>query len=327
MRKEKDATEARRRSAVSPPWWDALLARARRYGRRFAVDPEDLVQGTAAVYLAREAPPVDAAPWLERVLRNRAIDTWRRHQREKPSIAALPEEAMESSPLAELEAQEERQLLARACAALRPNERALLARRFDQAGAVGLSPSERTRLRRVLLRLRRELAHLRAVVLWPGALGAQGTAALVVVTPVLMAASLGLGPQLRSPSAPPGGEARGRRVEVHHVARQERERAPVEEGLAASRPTITAAVAAATGPSAAQTHAVVRPLAHPTPAREPAPTAAETRFDFDEDEVEGTLQAPDEIFVDGRQPTKNPSLIELRRDFVPELVKGLEDMD
>lgn len=147
-------------------------------------------------------------------------------------------------------------------------------------------------------------------------LGAQGATALIAVTPLLMAGTLGAD----------GGAPLRRHAEVHDVARTQR-LTPNLGNVPALSVTLAALVADGVHRSQPETGTGLRGAGHGRRPREIAPEAVETRFDFDEDQVEGTLRAPDEIRVDGRQPTKNPSLIELRRDFVPELVKGLEDID
>ncbi len=53
---------------------------------------------------------------------------------------------------------------------------------------------------------------------------------------------------------------------------------------------------------------------------------AKTVYDFDDDMVEGDLQRPDGELVDGLRQTKHSSLIEIRKDFVPEMLKSLEDV-
>jgi hypothetical protein len=60
------------------------------------------------------------------------------------------------------------------------------------------------------------------------------------------------------------------------------------------------------------------------PAKQSAPS--KTVYDFDDDIVEGTLQSSDAgpIFGDIRSP--QTSLIEIRKDFLPEMRKSVEDM-
>ncbi len=53
---------------------------------------------------------------------------------------------------------------------------------------------------------------------------------------------------------------------------------------------------------------------------------AKTVFDFEDDMVEGDLQRPDGELVDSVRKTKHSSLIEIRKDFIPEMLKSLEDI-
>ena len=77
----------------------------------------------------------------------------------------------------------------------------------------------------------------------------------------------------------------------------------------------------------------------PAPAA-PAPTAGraaggpggnveykqKTVYDFDDDTVEGDLVRPDGEFVDTRKAAKHSSLIKIRPDFIPEMLKSAEDI-
>ncbi len=51
---------------------------------------------------------------------------------------------------------------------------------------------------------------------------------------------------------------------------------------------------------------------------------APTEYDFDPDNVEGNLVNPDEIYR-GEQHGKTSSLIQIRADFVPEVLKSVEN--
>jgi len=51
------------------------------------------------------------------------------------------------------------------------------------------------------------------------------------------------------------------------------------------------------------------------------------RFDFEDDQVEGDLQRPDGELVTSIPEASQTSLIEIRRNFVPEIMKSLEDLD
>ena len=52
----------------------------------------------------------------------------------------------------------------------------------------------------------------------------------------------------------------------------------------------------------------------------------ETVYDFEGDDVEGALVRPDEANIQGEQHSKTSSLIKIRADFVPELLKSVEDL-
>jgi hypothetical protein len=53
---------------------------------------------------------------------------------------------------------------------------------------------------------------------------------------------------------------------------------------------------------------------------------AKTVYDFEDDLVEGDLQRPDGELVDSVRKVKHSSLIEIRKDFIPEMLKSLEDI-
>jgi hypothetical protein len=63
--------------------------------------------------------------------------------------------------------------------------------------------------------------------------------------------------------------------------------------------------------------------AAPAPAKDPA---AVTHYDFDDDQVEGDLQRPDGDLISSIQKAKQPSLIEIRKDFIPEILKMIDDL-
>ena len=53
---------------------------------------------------------------------------------------------------------------------------------------------------------------------------------------------------------------------------------------------------------------------------------AKTVYDFEDDMVEGDLQRPDGELVNSLGKTQHSSLIEIRKDFIPEMLKSLEDI-
>ena len=68
-------------------------------------------------------------------------------------------------------------------------------------------------------------------------------------------------------------------------------------------------------------------------AQAPAPAGGEgenykakTVYDFEDDMVEGDLQRPDGELISSLNNVKHDSLIEIRKDFIPEMLKSLEDM-
>jgi hypothetical protein len=52
----------------------------------------------------------------------------------------------------------------------------------------------------------------------------------------------------------------------------------------------------------------------------------ETIYDFEGDDVEGALVKPDEANITGEQHSKTSSLIRIRQDFIPEMLKSVEDI-
>jgi hypothetical protein len=53
---------------------------------------------------------------------------------------------------------------------------------------------------------------------------------------------------------------------------------------------------------------------------------AKTVYDFEDDMVEGDLARPDGELVNSLGKTQHTSLIEIRKDFIPEMLKSLEDV-
>jgi hypothetical protein len=49
-----------------------------------------------------------------------------------------------------------------------------------------------------------------------------------------------------------------------------------------------------------------------------------TRYDFDDDEVEGTFARPDDLQVLSILKSKHGSLVQARQSFLPELVKSVD---
>jgi hypothetical protein len=62
------------------------------------------------------------------------------------------------------------------------------------------------------------------------------------------------------------------------------------------------------------------------PGEENTTYKARTVYDFEDDMVEGDLQRPDGELVNSLKKTDHSSLIEIRKDFIPEMLKSLEDV-
>ncbi len=60
--------------------------------------------------------------------------------------------------------------------------------------------------------------------------------------------------------------------------------------------------------------------------QEEAAAPAPTHYDFEDDQVEGDLQRPDGFLVSAIPKASQKSLIEIRRSFLPELVKTFENL-
>jgi hypothetical protein len=79
------------------------------------------------------------------------------------------------------------------------------------------------------------------------------------------------------------------------------------------------------GPAMAADSAPTTPAATmaPTQAKEPL---AVKHFDFEDDQVEGDLQRPDGELISSVPKAKQASLIEIRKDFIPEIIKMVEEL-
>jgi RNA polymerase sigma-70 factor (ECF subfamily) len=286
------------------PWWNEARAIAARQARGASDAADDLAQDLAVATLERAAPVARDGAWLERVGRNATVDRWRVERRRGELVADVPAPVAGPDPERAALARERRGVVRRALLALpRPLRRAALARFHadlpfeDVAARLGTETvTARTRVHRALARLRERLAGLRAFVpLAPGAQAAALSIALVVVAtaPTSVPASLVV-------AAPPSA----RRVAVHVEALP---RAPV------ASPIVRVAQASPRRPSAPA-------VAAPTPA------PAVQRFSYEDDEIVDELARPEVIPVVSLPATRHLSLIELRWQLVPELLKSLEEL-
>jgi RNA polymerase sigma factor (sigma-70 family) len=271
-----------------------LLAHAKDLSTRYArhLGPEEAAD-LAAEALARglERPPADGKmePWVERIARNLLVDRWRRAQVAERCPPDCPEPA--ASPEELVLARERRRTLRRSLARLHRDQRRSILHRYYAEGAppAGLSATTlRTRLHRGLGRLR-ELTRGLLSLFPPVRLGHW----LTLAANPAAAAFLLLAQQ--SPVPPPTSAPAP---------------APVHQRAVTPRAPLPPAPATA----------VVAP-SRPAPAH-----PAVQHYDFEDDEVTGEIENPNEFRIYGERKAPHPSLIEIPRDFVPAVAKSVEDL-
>ena len=281
-------------------WAEARAIAARQDPER----GEDLAQDLAVTLLERGGAARHAPAWLERVARNAAIDTWRVESRRGQLLPKLDAGTPSADPEATLIDRERRRLVRGAVAALpRPQRRAALARfhadlSSDEAAArAGVAPATaRTRLHRALAALRGRLAALRALFYLPG----------VQVSALGMAFLGTQAPPARPVAVMAVDAAADRATATPHFARA---RVMVAQTALPARHEKTGTTRR--GSPAAAVEADAPPV---------------QELSFENDTVEGDLAGPESLFVRGLPEIDQPSLIELRRHFIPEMLETLEDL-
>jgi type IV secretory pathway TrbD component len=243
---------------------------------------------------------------LERVGRNAAIDRWRVQRRREELASEIEPPAGPIDPEAALLGRERRGLVRRALAALpRAQRRAALARfhgelPYEEVAARVGAPAitARTRVHRALANLRLRLGALRAMFVFPGAqMSALGLVFMAATAPGL--------PQARS------------------LSLDEMSMAAPSAGRHFARTRVIAAASRAPAGPAQRTPAPKIVVSSAPPSDAPPPPQ---RMVFGEDLVEGSVLGPDGEIVRVVPPVVEPSLIEIRRQFVPEMLKTLEDL-
>lgn len=81
--------------------------------------------------------------------------------------------------------------------------------------------------------------------------------------------------------------------------------------------------------AAALVFGVVALFAHDAAAQGATPEVKykkKTVYDFDDDVVEGELMRPDGEYIDTRRKAKHSSLIKIRLNFIPEMLKSAENI-
>jgi RNA polymerase sigma-70 factor (ECF subfamily) len=265
---------------------------------------DDLAQDLAVAVLERDEALRNPGAWLERVGRHAAIDRWRIDRRRGELLEQVELPDQPADPESVVLGREQRALVRRAVAELpRPQRRAALARfhadlSYEEAARQLGTPvaTARTRVHRALAALRARLGSLRALFVCPGyQTAALGLAFVVAQAPAGPRASVITSEEAASPVA----------LRTRH--------------LAAAR----VIAAEATVPLRSQPVASTRPAPADDPEPEPEPVQ---RFVFDGDQISGDRQSPDGEIVQVSPHAAQPSLIEIRRHFVPELLKTLEDL-
>ena len=311
------------RESFSSDWFQGnagWLAEATAVARRLSA-PRDMREDLAQETLLRvlEHPPErdNAGAWIQRICRNLHVDSWReaaRTQRFAADRLAFPTACdAEESVLA----REQRRIVRRALLSLpRAQRRALILRFYGgwsferMAARLGMQAATmRTRVHRGLAALRTHVAALR-VWLMPGALSLKPAIAVMIVF------AAGAGPLV--------------------APRPARSMAAVEAALSGNNPAPARAPSVSHRRSVATDGVALVPRA---PSRQPEAAGraqgttpertapAVQRYDFENDVVDGILQRPGtDGVVEGTVRATHESLIELRREFVPEMLKSLEDL-
>jgi RNA polymerase sigma-70 factor (ECF subfamily) len=281
----------------------------------------DLAAEALLRVLEHPAPDGRLCPWAETILGHLYADEWRRRARAGRGLARLAADAGPpgDDPEAEALGRERLDALARVLADTPADLREALRLRFLEelpfetvAARTGVPPATaRTRVHRGLVWLRARLAALHAW--WPGAGGLSPAGGL-------SAAALAL--VLAVPGDRAGGPA-----PLDVVAPAASRAAVPRTGSAAPTPTpAPAAPAPARRPPPAPPRPSTGARVSATAVTAPAPAPA-AWLDFEDDEVEGALQAPDGDPVTGQpnQP-RPPSLIEIPSSFVPAIARSLEEL-
>jgi RNA polymerase sigma factor (sigma-70 family) len=271
-------------------------------------DGDDLAQDLMVAALEHDAAAArNPGAWLERVGRNAAIDRWRVQRRRDELAPEIDPPSAPPDPEAALLCRERRGLVRRALSALpRPQRRAALARfhaelPYDEVASRVGAPlvTARTRVHRALANLRLRLGGLRAMFVVPGVqMSALGLVFVAAVAPGVAPARV-LSADDMALAAPTAGR---------HFARTR---------VIAAAPRAPAAAPARTpGP---------RIVVSPEPAVPDVPPSPQ-RMVFGDDLVDGNVLGPDGEIIRTMPPVEQPSLIEIRRHFVPEMLKSLEDL-
>jgi len=310
---------------------------ARLAGRLGSGEAEDLASEAVVRSLARPAPDGRQAPWLETIFRHLLADRSRRWgRRGQPAtlagdVGAGAGAETIATPEELVLAAERARAVANALPAMPAELREAVEARFfaeqdydEIAACRGITrTTARTRVHRGLARLRQALAGVRALLpAMPGGPAVGALAPAVAVAVLAIAPGLSVTPVMPVDGAPaavvsPAGErGRGERRMPRLIADSDVGTPRLAAPPARTATTLRHAEAATKAATKAAT----------ATAEDDAP-AAVRHMEFDEDEVEGELQRPGMILIDGDpRQRRMGSLIEIPRSFEPSMTKMIEDL-
>jgi RNA polymerase sigma-70 factor (ECF subfamily) len=270
--------------------WAEARAIAARHGRTGASDAaDDLAQELVVAALEAGGAARRPGAWLERVGRNAVIDRWRSERRRGELAAALPAPTAPADPESQLLARERQTVVRRGLVALpRPQRQAALLRFHCDLPFEAVAARLGTEPATARTRVHRALAGLRARVQGLRALFIGWQAAQTAVLVVTLAAAAPAGPQRAAASPPP------------QPAPARRQPAPAKATTPAEPP-------------------------QPAPEVKAFGVPAVQHMVFGADLIEGDVRGPEGERIMLVRPAPQPSLIEIRHHFLPEMVKSLED--
>jgi RNA polymerase sigma-70 factor (ECF subfamily) len=300
-------------------WWSEVRGISARIARRGASDAaDDLAQDLAVRALENGGAADRPGAWLERVARNHVIDEWRVQHRRDELTAQLAPPCRQGDPEAQLLTRERRRTLRRALLTLPRDQRQATLLRYQgdlpfaavAARLDTLPATARTRVNRALARLRGLVQGLR--VMFVGWHGAQATALGLALAGAVGSAS----------SVPDAAPLAATPTPVASSRAPGRHRSAIAAAVRVLARVASPAATADAAPTPAARHAA-RP--HPSANAEPEPAPLKLRFE-DDDPVDGVVVGPDgdQLFVATR--AAQPSLIEIRRELIPEILKSLEEL-
>ncbi len=293
-------------------WWLEARAVAARLGRRGPSDaPDDLAQDLAIRLLEGRAIVDRPGAWLERIARNQIIDSWRVEQRRAELAPNIEAPVGVQDPETQLLTGERRRVVRRALLELPRRQRQAVLLRFHGdmplhavAARLGAAPATtRTRVHRALAALRARVQGLRSLLI-----GWHGTRATVLGLTIASAA--GVTPQLEVPR--PKNEGTVLALPIHPALHVLARHSSLEAAPLGSKETLPAVTP----------H---RPAKRDSGAESQIAPALQ-EFRFDDDNIDGSVKGPEGESIVVATPSAEPSLIEVRRHFIPELLKSLEEL-